>query len=55
MSTCIGAFCQGRPVHVVGQEFGTYRDVRVLSALRAENRWHHYGDGWVGHWMLPFT
>ena len=31
------------------QEFGTYHAVRVLRALRAENRWHHYGDGMVDH------
>ena len=36
-------------VHFVAQEFGTYRAVRVLSALRAENRWHHYGAGSINH------
>ena len=36
-------------VHFVAQEFGTYRAVRVLSALRAENRWHHYGAGSIDH------
>jgi len=33
----------------VVQEFGTYNVVRVLQALRAENRWHHYGDGGLDH------
>ena len=33
----------------VVQEFGTYNVVRVLKALRAENRWHHYGDGGIDH------
>ena len=32
------------------QEFGTYSGVRVLNALRQENRWHHYGDGGVDNW-----
>ena len=36
-------------VYVVAQEFGTYHPVRVVKALRAENRWHHYGDGRIEH------
>ncbi len=28
----------------IGQEFGTYKPLRVLRALRDESRWHHYGD-----------
>ena len=32
-------------VHFASQEFGTYGAVRVLDALRAENRWHLFGDG----------
>jgi len=31
------------------QEFGTYSPIKVLHALREENRWHHFGDGTVGH------
>ena len=31
------------------QEFGTYRSVRTLHALREENRWHHFGGGAVHH------
>ena len=36
-------------VSFVAQEFGTYNAVRVVKALRAENRWHHYGDGGIDH------
>ena len=36
-------------VYFVAQEFGTYNVVRVVKALRAENRWHHYGDGGIDH------
>ena len=28
-----------------GREFGTYHSVRVLHALREENRCHHHGHG----------
>jgi hypothetical protein len=31
-------------VNGVYQEFGTYNPLRVLYALREENRWHHWGD-----------
>ena len=31
------------------QEFGTYNSVRVLKALREENRWHHHGGGGIDH------
>src|SRR5712671_407696 len=31
------------------QEFGTYNPLRVVEALRTENRWHHYGDGDINH------
>ncbi|HEV7823156.1 MAG TPA: DUF2817 domain-containing protein [Burkholderiales bacterium] len=36
-------------IHFATQEFGTLHAVRVLAALRAENRWHHYGDGAPDH------
>ena len=36
-------------IHFATQEFGTLHALRVLAALRAENRWHHYGSGAVGH------
>jgi len=31
-------------IYFASQEFGTYKPLRVVEALRAENRWHHYGD-----------
>ena len=31
------------------QEIGTWSPLRVLHALREENRWHHYGDGSIDH------
>jgi len=36
-------------VYFASQEFGTYNPLRVLEALRAENRWHHYGAGTLDH------
>jgi hypothetical protein len=36
-------------VDFVFQEFGTYGPLRVLHALREENRWHHYGNGGLDH------
>lgn len=30
-------------LRLFGQEFGTYAPIRVLRALRAENRWHRHG------------
>ncbi len=38
------AHFKGRSYRFLGAEFGTYGVVRVLRALRAENRAHHYGD-----------
>lgn len=35
--------------HFATQEFGTFSGLRVLAALRAENRWHHYGAATVDH------
>jgi len=32
------------------QEFGTYGPRRLLRALRAENQYHHFGNGQPGHW-----
>lgn len=31
------------------QEIGTWSPLRVLHALREENRWHHYGAGTLDH------
>jgi hypothetical protein len=39
----------GATLFLVGQEFGTYGPVRVLRALRAENRSHHYGSDSARH------
>jgi hypothetical protein len=39
----------GADVHFAGQEFGTFHALRVLAALRAENRGHHYGSGNPDH------
>jgi hypothetical protein len=36
-------------VYFATQEFGTLHSLRVLAALRAENRWHHYGSGAFEH------
>jgi hypothetical protein len=30
-------------------EYGTYSGLKLVHALREENRWHHYGDGSIGH------
>ena len=36
-------------IYFLAQEFGTYNPVKVLHALREENRWHHHGEGTVDH------
>lgn len=36
-------------IEFILQEIGTWSTLRVLRALREENRWHHYGDGHTGH------
>ena len=36
-------------LHFATQEFGTLHPLRVLAALRAENRWHQYGGGAIDH------
>lgn len=36
-------------IHALAAEFGTFASVRVLRALRDENRWHHFGDGALDH------
>jgi hypothetical protein len=35
-------------VDFVGQEFGTYGQIRILNALRRENQLHHFGQPRVG-------
>jgi len=37
-------------IDCVLQEIGTYGPISILSALRDENRWHHYGTGGIEHW-----
>jgi hypothetical protein len=37
-------------VDCVCQEFGSYSAIRVLNALRNENRWHFHGAGTLDHW-----
>ena len=46
---CFDVLPDSVELHVVTEEFGTYPFVRVLHALREENRWHHYGDGTTLH------
>lgn len=36
-------------INCVVQEIGTWSPLRVLHALREENRWHHHGDGGIDH------
>jgi hypothetical protein len=36
-------------VYFITQEFGTYSGIKVLHALREENRWHHHGGGMPDH------
>jgi hypothetical protein len=36
-------------ISFVGQEIGTYHPLRVIHALREENRWHHFGSGTLSH------
>ena len=40
-------------VYYVAQEFGTSSAVQVVKALRAENRWHHYGEGSIDQRWTP--
>ncbi len=48
ISGMLGKWLQGHfsacDYRFVGAEFGTYGVIRVLNALRAENRAHHYGS-----------
>lgn len=48
MITSLQRLCPNAAVMAVAQEFGTYSPLRVLHALREENRWHHHG-GAVNH------
>jgi len=39
----------GARVDAVTVEFGTFGSLRIVHALREENRWHHYGSGSSAH------
>jgi hypothetical protein len=41
-------FTKNRPIFI-GQEFGTFSGVKVIHALREENRWHQFGSGDLNH------
>ena len=48
----LGALARTLPharVDALTAEFGTYGGLRILYALREENRWHHYGSGTLDH------
>lgn len=45
----IGRVLPGTKVRFLTQEFGTIKPLKVLHALREENRWHHYGSGSIDH------
>lgn len=49
MCTALPNIIPSTRLEALTQEFGTYSTVRVLHALREENRWHHYGDGALQH------
>jgi len=40
---------EGVEIEFITQEFGTIAPLKVLYALRQENRWHHYGDAHLDH------
>ena len=46
---CLDALPARARMYAVTQEFGTYAPLKVLHALRQENRWHHYGGGSLAH------
>lgn len=49
MGGILSATLPGTRVDFLLQELGTYGPMRVLHALREENRWHHFGTGAVDH------
>lgn len=38
-----------RESYIMAQEFGTYSPVKVLHAMREENRWHQFGSASLDH------
>jgi hypothetical protein len=49
MGAALPRLLPGTQVDFLLQEIGTYSPVRVLHALREENRWHFHGDGDMAH------
>ena len=49
MDTIYARLMPKAKIYAVTQEFGTYSPMKVLHALREENRWHHYGAGTIKH------
>ena len=49
MLGALGRILPGCAIDALTAEFGTYGGVRLLHALREENRWHHYGSGSLDH------
>ena len=48
----LGALARKLPharIDALTGEFGTYGSLRVVYAMREENRWHHYGGGALDH------
>ena len=41
--------CPRADVCCLVQEFGTVGPIKILHALREENRWHHFGNGSLDH------
>jgi hypothetical protein len=44
ITRCCKAVLRDRHYVGIGAEFGTYRVIPVLAALRAENQAHHWGE-----------
>lgn len=49
LGTALPRLLPGARSAFVLQEIGTWSPLRVLHALREENRWHHYGSGDPDH------
>ena len=49
MGTALHRVLPRTRIDFVLQELGTYGPLSVLSAMRDENRWHHYGTGGLEH------
>jgi hypothetical protein len=49
MGAALPHVVKGARFDCVLQEIGTHGPLRVLHALREENRWHFFGDGSIVH------